>query len=110
MQKIYNFIKSILEWFLKSIKDTERGGLSLSRITFILSVLSAHYLWFYAIEITYYHFVFIMANLSYILFKDKSLQFLNKIMDTISLVKGVKPKDPEPVPQVEGEKEQQLNG
>jgi hypothetical protein len=108
MNAFFSLIKNSFNWILKSVADLERGGLSLSRITFILSILSAHYLWFYAIEITYYHFVFIMVNLSYILFKDKALSLLSKIMDTVALVKGVKP-TPQAVT-TEETKEQQLNG
>ena len=107
---LYNFVKRIVVWFAKSITDTERGGLSLSRALFLISVAFAQVSWHAGKEIPHFQFYFILINLSYILFKDRSLAILNKVMDTVAIVRGVTPTPPEKPATTETTTEQQLNG
>ena len=83
------FSKS-LAWLLACVTDENKKGLSLSRVLFILSVLTAHYNWTYLEkEIPTYQFSFIVINLMYILFKDRSLTILSKVMDSLVAMKSV---------------------
>lgn len=106
---IYNFIKRLIVWVAMSITDTERGGLSLSRALFVISVAFAQVSWHVGKEIPHFQFYFILINLSYILFKDRSLAILNKVMDTIAAVRGVPPTT-DSTATTEKNGEQQLNG
>lgn len=81
-------IYKMLSWLLAIVSDENKKGLSLSRVLFILTVLAAHYNWtVLQKEIPTYQFSFIIINLSYILFKDRSITLLNKVMDTVVAVK-----------------------
>lgn len=106
---IYNFIKRLIVWVAMSVTDTERGGLSLSRALFVISVAFAQVSWHVGKEIPHFQFYFILINLSYILFKDRSLAILNKIMDTIAIVRGVTPTQ-STTAMTGNNGEQQLNG
>ena len=86
---IYEFIKRIVIWFAISITDTERDGLSLSRVIFIITMGFAQYAWFLGREIPAFQFYFILINLSYILFTDRTLDILSKVVDMILAFKGV---------------------
>lgn len=85
-----NIFTKSLAWFLAIVTDENKKGLSLSRVLFIISVLAAHYNWTYLEkEIPTYQFSFIVINLMYILFKDRSLTILSKVMDSLVAIKSV---------------------
>ena len=114
MNKLWNYIINKAKWFTTCITDTEREGLSLSRLLFVICVGFAQYAWFFGKEIPHFQFYFILINLSYILFKDRSLAIINKIMDTIAIVRGGVPtpdnSQPKATETASNDGEQQLNG
>lgn len=78
-------IKKVILWIAGAFADENRGNLSLSRLTFFGSVLAAQYSWTWMDrEIPTYQFYFIVINLLYILFKDRSLALVEQIVSIFS--------------------------
>ena len=87
------FIYDRFAWIINSLRD-ETNRLSLSRSTFLASFIIAAIRWSSGLEITAYHFSFLLIQLAYILFKDRALTLIDKVLNTITLVKtGAPPKD-----------------
>lgn len=88
-ETIYKFFSGIIGWIFCCVVDENKRGLSLSRLVFLVTVIAAHYNWTYLQkDIPTYQFYFIIINLSYILFKERALTIVSKIMDTVAIVKS----------------------
>lgn len=118
-ETIYKFFSGIINWIFCCVVDENKKGLSLSRLIFLVTVIAAHYNWTYLQkDIPTYQFYFIIINLSYILFKDRALTIVSKIMDTVAVVKSpsvtnvtnVTTVAPTTSAETNDSKEEQLNG
>lgn len=92
---IFKFIFNRFAWIFNCLRD-ENDRLSLSRSTYLAAFVIACLSWNAGLEITVFHFSFLLIQLAYILFKDRALALLDKLLNTVIAVKtGVVKKEDE---------------
>lgn len=74
-------------WTITALTDEDKSGLSLSRSTYLAAFILALMVWANGNEITEYHFIFLLIQLGYILFKDRALKLLNKLLDALIVIR-----------------------